>query len=192
MDRVILQYGTYNVLFLETLWDPIYQMIEEFIPLNVVPQYYLNLNGFCDSVGDVSIALGDIQTCVTNKFNPGRIPEMTVFKVGIGNIYNPPNPAMIDLSRSVYTGICVPSTNPSGGTQFNMSLPTSFTQLGISELGIYSSMTGELLMVSTFPPFDQTDQAVCQIRYIIGEASLISEQDGFIITEDGQKIILES
>ena len=77
--------------------------------------------------------------------------------------------------------------------QISMTLPTSFVQAGISELGIYSNVDGALLMISTFPPFDQTDNAECEINYTIENGSILNE-DGieYIITRDGQKILLES
>ena len=106
MDRIIVQYGVYNRLFIASLWDPIFAMIEEFVGLNIVPNYYLSLAGTSDITKDVYTSPGGVMACVTDAFNAGRFSEMTVFKVGIGNVYNPPDPGVTGLQAPVYTGTC--------------------------------------------------------------------------------------
>lgn len=192
MNRIMLQQGVYQKLFIASMWQSILDVLEEFTPVNTVPHIYLALYALCkEDLLPYTISTSQVKTCLTTSWNmqtlfmdqspalhmdqpaPNEIfmdqddnvklEDITVFKIGTGNKGLTPSSSVTDLAAIVYTGTVTSFQVTNEKITFNMTVPAGVTLSDISELGLYHAGSGNLMVVSFFPPYDKPSAAVNEI-----------------------------
>ena len=91
------------------------------------------------------------------------LQAMTVFQLGTGNKGIAPTPAASALQTPVYTGTVKTLAITNEKLTFTLEVPIGTAINGCSELGIFHSGTGQLMVMSTFPEFDKPSDTVLEV-----------------------------
>ena len=90
------------------------------------------------------------------------LSSITTYKLGIGNKGKIPTGSAFALESIVLTGSIASYTSTETYTEFNVVVPLTTVQAGMSELGLYAGST--LVLACTFPDVDKDDNVEFEIK----------------------------
>lgn len=182
-----------NYLWKESLRTNWYRQIEMNRPINTVPHYSILLNPVCDESGTVMTVAGNIKTRVTEDWQTTRlffdmsyitsaygdfnfddgehfdqsvtsfISQITNWKIGIGNKGVSPDESGFALQYVTLTGSITTVNVCSDRICFGFTIPKSYVQNGISELGLFFADNTTMVLASTFPDIDKNNTEELEI-----------------------------
>jgi hypothetical protein len=167
-----------SYLFLGTEFDSFIPYVEKIRPVNVVVDYRIFLNPVTNETGAVVTMDGNIHTCVIGVWSLYRLyfddigstttgaetfdnsllfdfsataflHAITTWKLGTGNKNVLPHNTSFTLQHVALTGTINSITEVPEYVDYEILVPNTITQSGISELGLYFGSTLEI--ASTFP-----------------------------------------
>jgi phage tail-like protein len=98
----------------------------------------------------------DVLALFMDQSDNTKIQDITIVKIGTGNKGGTPDPAMTDLEDPVpYVGTVESYEITNEKITFHIKVPTSQVLTNVSELGLYHSGTGRLMVLSFFPSYDK-------------------------------------
>jgi hypothetical protein len=165
-----------NYLFKAETGTKLISYVEKIRPVNVVITYFLSLYPETDTLGGSVTVEGNIQTIgfppfptegfrfdrtdsIAGNFNDGinkfdatnDISAFTKWKLGTGNKGVSPDTSGFELENVVLTGTVNNIVVNTEKATFEILVPSTTTQVGISELGIFLGDNTTLKIASTFP-----------------------------------------
>jgi len=91
------------------------------------------------------------------------LSELTTIKIGDGNKGATPQATDTDLANIIWTGTVTGYTLTENKITFRATVPAGVELTDASELGIYHTATGDLVIESFFPDLDKPSAAVLEI-----------------------------
>jgi hypothetical protein len=173
-------------LWKESLFTPFEWWSEKVRPANVVPHYSVFINPITSEDGDVNIVEGNIQAKITDdwayktihfdgvtNFDNGEffdqayssfINTITKWKLGIGNKETSLGDSSFSgLESIVLSGNINNITEYGNKNTFEIIIPKTTVQAGISELGLYLNNNTTAVCYSLFPDIDKSNEIELRI-----------------------------
>ena len=196
MDKLIYFQGYYQKLFVAEYWNAIFEIVEEFTPINTVPHYYQELFAYCLENFEVyTVADSQVKTTILDKWtvatlylddgsdfdvhevDPAIDPtyldqsflamvnNLTVIKLGDGNVGGTPDHTDTALGNIVWTGTVSSINVAADKITYLAQVPSTVDLSDVTEMGLFlAAAPTEMYVESFFPAFDKPEDVLCDIR----------------------------